>query len=428
MASTFPSDDHAAPIVIVGAGQAGGMAARCLREVGYRGAVIMVGDEAHLPYERPPLSKAVLADEQVPDVSLMPASFYAEHGIDLKTGTRAIRLDADRRQVELEDGAILSFSSCLLATGGRARQLPLCAGAAAAVHTLRTLDDALRLREAMRTANSVLIIGGGFLGLEIASTARMRGLEAMLVEQGPQLLERALPPLLSRWLGERAAAHGVQLHLNASLASLSEDAGGVRAVLGDGATLRADLAVVAVGLTPEVTLAREAGLRIDAHNGGIVVDAHCRTSAASVFAAGDCTSRPHAATGALVRLESWQNANEQARIAAAAMLGIDTAPAATPWFWTDQFGCNVQMLGHRDPALDYYVRGTLPSGCESGKALLFGVREGRLEHVVAINAGGDLRAFRDAVDQPLACAPQALCDPDAPAKQLARLALGRART
>ncbi|GAA0501193.1 NAD(P)/FAD-dependent oxidoreductase [Pigmentiphaga daeguensis] len=421
-----PSNDASAPLVIVGAGQAGAMAARALRELGHAGKVVLIGDEPHAPYERPPLSKAVLADEQPPDVNLLPEPFLAQSGIVLQPGRRVVRLDAARRELHLDDGAVQAYRACLLATGGDVRVLPALPPGTPGVHYLRTLDDAQRLRAALRTARSLLVTGGGFLGLEIASTARALGLDVTVMELGPALLGRAMPPEVSRWLAARARAHGVRLHLGAQPSGLVPVAGGIAATLADAGVLRADLAVVAVGQVPNVALAREAGLLIDAGNGGIRVDERCRTSAEGVYAAGDCASGRDAATGTHRRLESWQNANEQARIAAAAMLGQDAEPPPPPWFWTDQFGCNIQMLGHGAPGLAYRLRGQFPEGRDPGKAMLFGIEGGRLVHVIAINAGGDLRAFRSVLGRPLACAPEALADPGIPAKQLARLALGPA--
>ncbi|VCU68618.1 Rhodocoxin reductase [Pigmentiphaga humi] len=427
MTSTSPSNEQA-PLIIVGAGQAGAMAARALRESGYAGRLLLIGDERHAPYERPPLSKAVLSEPEPPALDLLPTGFPAEQGMELLTGRRVARLDPQGRRIQLDDGAWLPFRACLLATGGQVRTLPALPPGTPGVHYLRTLDDALRLRQAMRTADRMLVIGGGFLGLEVASTARAQGMAVTLVEQAPMLLGRAVPPEVSAWLAGRAAAYGIDLRLDARIGSLEARDGGVTAVLADGETLRAPLAVVSVGLVPEVALAQAAGLVIDARNGGVLVDAGCRSSAPGIYAAGDCASRREVGSDAGLRLESWQNANEQARIAAAAMLGVETHPAPQPWFWTDQFDCNIQMMGHGGSGTRYVARGDLSPGRDGGKALIFGVRDGLLAQLIAINAGGDLRAFRDLVGKPLACAPEALGDAAIPAKQLARLALGQARS
>lgn len=402
------------------------MAARALRELGHAGELVLIGDEPHAPYERPPLSKAVLADEGMPDIGLLPEPFQAQSGLALKRGRRVVRLDPARRELHLDDGGVQPYRACLLATGGGVRVLPALPPGTPGVHYLRTLDDARGLRAALRTARSLLVIGGGFLGLEIASTARALGLDVTVIELGPALLGRVMPPEASRWLATRVQAHGVRLLLGAKLSGLEAVGGGIAATLADAGELRAELAVVAVGQEPNVALAREAGLLIDAANGGIRVDARCRTSAEGVYAAGDCASGFDAATGTHRRLESWQNANEQARIAAAAMLGEAAEPPPPPWFWTDQFGCNIQMLGHGAPGLAYHLRGPLPEGREPGKAMLFGIDGDRLVHAIAINAGGDLRAFRNVLGRSLACAPETLADAGIPAKQLARLALGPA--
>ncbi|KDP88395.1 ferredoxin reductase [Cupriavidus sp. SK-3] len=410
-----------APILIIGAGQAGATAAAALRSLGHDGGIVMVGGEVHAPYERPPLSKAVLADEQQDErIGVHAAGFYAEQGIDLRLGTTVTSLDPGRGTARCADGQAIAFSRCLLATGGRARTLPALPEGMAGVHYLRSLADARGLRAALRRERSVLVIGGGFLGLETASTARAAGLAVTVIEAAPRLLQRAVPAVFSDWLAQRVRSLGIDLRLGCGIASIPPATNGVAVTLTDGSALHAPLAVVAIGLHPDAGLARAAGLALHPGNGGIQVDAHCRTSAPGVFAAGDCTSQYQPLFGQEVRLESWQNANEQARIAAAAMLGVETAPAAVPWFWTDQLGCNIQMLGAVDPTLCYTLRGNGAADGDAPRFLLLGMAGAQLRHAIAVNAGGDLRQLRNLIEQRTACDIGLLRNTAMPLKQAVR--------
>ena len=392
-----PADPMATqlPILIVGAGQAGAMAAATLRQMGYDGRITMVGDELHAPYERPPLSKSVLStnNEEVA-LRIHPETFYEEQGIDLKLGCHVVSIDTHERFASLGNGELIKFSSCLFATGGQARILPALPQGLCNIHYLRSIDDAKKLRCAMKTSRALLIIGGGFIGLETASTARSMGLNVMVVESGHQLLTRAVPAQFSTWLVRRAEAFGVQLHLGDALKQVKTSDQKIEVELVSGKLLEADITLVSIGLSPNVNLARQAGIEIDSSTGGIRIDSNGRTSVPHIYAAGDCASQFQPIFAREVRLESWQSANEQARLAAAAMIEAETAPAAMPWFWTDQFECNIQMLGAFDPSLAYCARGQLPNGKEQAKFLLFGISSGKLRHVIAVNSGGNLRQFR----------------------------------
>lgn len=391
-----------APILIVGTGQAGAMAAAELRKLGYGGQIVMLGNEAHAPYERPPLSKAVLAcAAEAGKISVHPDGFYAEQGIEVRQGTHVISIDPANKLVTCHDGEVLSYSACLLATGGSARILPQLPPGTPGVHYLRTMDDANRLREAMAQATDILIIGGGFLGLEAASTALGQGLNVTLVESNHRLLGRAVPSEFGDWLEQRVRARGVDLRLGRQIVEIASRDDSVHLRFSDDTALQAPLVVVAIGLTPNVELAANAGLVRHPINGGIEVDEHCRTSSAGIYAAGDCTSQHLPMFGGQVRLESWQNANEQARIAAAAMLGVEATPAAVPWFWTDQFDCNIQMIGAGHAECEYTWRGTAAADADTPKFLLLAVRQGRLCQGIAVNAGADLRQLRPLIGQPL---------------------------
>ncbi|WP_050840599.1 NAD(P)/FAD-dependent oxidoreductase, partial [Bordetella pertussis] len=285
------------------------------------------------------------------------------------------------------------------------------------VHYIRTLDDALDLRAALRPGVRAAVIGGGFLGLEVASTARELGAKVTVIENGSRLLERALPAIVSDWLAERVRASGVDLRLGGAIAAIG-DGPPYAITLADGTQVNADLIVVSIGLAPEVTLARQAGLPLD-DNGGICVDSQARTADPQVYAAGDCASQPRACLGTAARFESWQNANEQARAAAAAMLGLAPAAEPYPWFWTDQYGCNIQILGLPQPGLRYVCRPqTDPQAAP--RVLWIGFRDGVPCHGIAVNAGGDLRQLRVLFERGIPVDPHRLADPAEALKPLVK--------
>lgn len=376
-------------IVIVGAGQSAAVAAHALREQGYRGRITMLGRERHKPYERPPLSKAVLAAVEEPRLDVLTEEAWARSDIELLSNCEAVSVDPKRRHVRLADGRLIEYERCLIATGGEAQTLPFVPPSHPRVHHIRTLDDARRLRASLQAKPQVAILGGGFLGLEIAHSALATGASVTLLERANSLLDRFLPREASAWLEASMEDAGIRLLLGASLSGVNAlPSGRMRLITGAGDP-EVDEVIVAVGLSPNDSLAREAGLEL-ATGGGILVDASCRTSNEHVFACGDCTSQKRPGQTVPTRLESWQNANEQARTAAAAMLGAPLPAPAVPWFWTDQGQHNIQVLGL--PALDLeYVRRGDPA---SDKVMWIGHRGSVPLHGVAINAGSDLRAIR----------------------------------
>lgn len=415
----------AAPIVIVGGGQAGATAAAQLRAFGYSGPVLIIGDEHYAPYERPPLSKTMLSNAgAVSDLRIHADDFYAEQKIDLRLGRVAIKLDTTQHTLSFDDGSTTAYSQCLIATGGSPRLIPGLDPAMPRVHYLRSAADALRLQGALQQQRSVLIVGGGFLGLELASTARTRGLRVTVLEGAPRLLSRVVPAEFSEWLLERVRAAGVDVRLGANCESFEVTDEGVTARLADGDAVHGEMIVVAVGMIPSTALAQASGIASNDRNGGIRVDAHCRTSALDVYAAGDCASQYHPHLLEEARLESWQNANEQARVAAAAMAGVDTGPLIAPWFWTDQFGCNLQMLGMPSADLTYFRRAAVSTDDDAPKFLLLGATEvGVLKHAIAVNAGGDLAQLRSLINGRRPCDPIRMCDTSQPLRQSVRSAM-----
>ena len=337
-------------MVIVGAGAAGASAAVALRDNGWVGDIVVLSSEAYAPYERPPLSKAVITDGGAAVLPPLGAGArFAELGIDHRAGVHAIRIDAERHEVQVEGGPPLAYARLLLATGARPRKLTIPGHAQA--RYLRDFDDALALRAAFVPGARIAIIGGGFIGLELAASARACGCHVTLVEFAPAVLTRGVPVAIGDFLAARHRHAGVDLRLGASLAQIEADG---TLVLSGGDKVPADCVIAGIGAVPEVALAESAGLAID---NGIAVDAALRTSQHDIYAAGDCCSFPVALYGGRrVRLEAWRNGLDQGKLAAKNMLGGSEAYAAVPWFWSDQYDVHVQIAGLADGAVHHVAR------------------------------------------------------------------------
>jgi 3-phenylpropionate/trans-cinnamate dioxygenase ferredoxin reductase subunit len=402
-------------IVIVGGGQAGGWAAQTLRAENFEGEIVLIGDEPHRPYERPPLSKAVLAGEASAESTFLhkPEAFDALK-IDWRPGSPAIAIDPARKEVRLAQGDAIGYDKLILCTGGRARRLPIPGMDLAGVFTLRNLADAKALGAALMRGQRLLVIGGGWIGLEVAATAQQKGLAVCIVEAMQRLCERTVPPELSDYLWQLHASHGTVIELGASVARLARSAAGdLRATLGDGREIDCDVVLVAAGLIANDELARDAGLHCE-NGGGVIVDAQCRSSDSDIYAAGDVAVWHCAHAGRRMRLESWQNAQEQGIAAARSVLGIAVSHQPLPWFWSDQFGVNLQIFGMPTPAHRMVARGDR----RSDSFVMFFL-EG--EHVVAAlgaNAARDLRFARRLIERRTRVDPLQLADLAVP---LARL-------
>lgn len=402
---------HRPVYVIVGAGQAGANAAAELRRQGFTGRVLLVGDEPHAPYERPPLSKDVLLRPQDTRCAVHPEGFYEEQGIELKLGVSALAIDAGTRILRLADGQDIAYDKLLLATGARARRLPLLDALGANVHTLRTLDDARRLAAELRPGRRVVLAGAGVIGLELASSAVDLGARVTVVEPTRRAMGRCAPPLLSGFLCDAHRRRGVSLRFGAGIESARRENGDIVLELQDGTRILADAVVYGIGVEPDVALALGAGLELD---GGIVVDAGCRTSSPHIYAAGDAAVRR-----GQPRRETWENAQKQGIAAARAMLGLPLDTEGAPWFWTDQCGYNVQCVGDM-AAPEWIVRGELGAP----PCVLFGLDlEGALVGAITVNLGREMRSARELVDRRARLAPEVLRDPAQPLRALAK-ALG----
>lgn len=336
-----------ANFVIVGAGECGARAAFALREKGFDGTLTLIGSETHLPYERPPLSKEALVAGAGPKFVAEPGR-YVEAGIDLLLGRTVSGIDRVAKRVVLGDGTVVPYDRLLLATGARPRTLP---GAAhgGRILALRSHDDAARIREHLVEGSPIAILGGGFIGLELAASARKLGASVTLVEGLPRVLTRGVPTEIAEIVASRHATEGVDILCGAKVAGVEERAGEVVISLGDGRVVSANLLVVGIGAVPNTELAEAAGLTVD---NGIAVDGQLRSSDPDIFAAGDCASYPLPLYGdRRIRLESWRNAQEQGQLAAANMLGGTDIHAAVPWFWSDQYDLTLQIAGLADGAV-----------------------------------------------------------------------------
>ncbi len=386
-----------AAIVIIGAGQAGVQTAEAIRTGGFAGSITLLGNEAYGPYHRPPLSKAWLAGEMDSAQLVMRApEMLARKNIELRTSVTVSAIDRAGKQVTLSDGSTLPYTGLVLATGSTPRSLPLPGGDAQGVFALRSRDDASAIAERMALCIEkqlpVIVIGGGFIGLEVAATARKKDLSTTVLEAAPRLLGRVLAPVLSDWYADLHRSHGAALVLDARIAAIETDAQntvtGVR--MADGQVYPAGLVVVGIGVTANDQLAQAAGLECDR---GIVVDACGRTSDPAIVAAGDCTAR-RLADGSLLRLESVQNATEQGKSAAAALLGQEKPFTATPWFWSDQYDKKLQMAGLSMGADQWAVRGDMTAGSLS----VYHFKGDKLLAVDSVNASKDHLLARKLLD------------------------------
>ncbi len=395
-------------IVVVGAGQAGGWAAATLRERGYEGRIVLLGDEPYAPYERPPLSKAVLGGQAVAEsTELFSAERLASQRIEFQPEVAATRLRADEKRVETSDGDAIAYDKLILCMGGRpiVPELPGVDGPG--VHVLRTRGDALRLRASLGPGRRLVVVGGGWIGLEVAATARQSGSAVTVLEQGPRLCARSVQPGVSAHLAALHAAHGVDLRLNTGLRAVQTQADGRPvAELADGTRLQADAIVLGVGLRANDELARAAGIACER---GVLVDEYCRTSAPDVYAAGDVAVL--AAGEGHTRMESWQNAQDQGTAAALSALGVGQPYAPTGAVWSEQYDAMVQIVGFPGLACSEVLRPQAGDRALLSVALDAG---GRAVAGVSVDAARDFRQLRKWIAQRAALDPALLQRPDVP--------------
>ena len=401
-------------VIIVGAGQAGSAVAAGLRQSGFDGSVLLIGDEPHQPYERPPLSKGVLLNTlDIERCQLRPLSFWADKAIELCLGTRVVAIDSARQCIQLDDGGWLEYGQLVWAAGGHARRLTL--PHAEQTHVLRTLDDALRLKAALQPASRIVVIGGGFIGLESAAALAQLGHSVTVIEQQPHLLSRVSAPVVGEYFLRAHTAHGVDVVLNADVdALLLNQAQQVNAVLlADGQQIDADIVLAGIGFTAATEPLAQVGL---ASAQGVLVDEYCQTTDPHIFAVGDCalSVQPFARHLGVTRVESVQNAMDQARTVVKTLLGNPEPYAGLPWFWSDQYDIKFQTVGISTGYDQSVLRGDPHSGAFSVVYL----REGRLQAIDCINQPRDFSQARALLTVGFYPDPLALADASTPLKQV----------
>jgi 3-phenylpropionate/trans-cinnamate dioxygenase ferredoxin reductase component len=379
--------------VIVGGGQSGAWVARTLRAEGFSGRLLMIGEERHWPYERPPLSKSVLLGGGPEDEGVLLSELQATTlGIETRLGHCVTTIDRIGHLVICADGRAVPYDKLFLATGSRPRLLPQAEELdRRLVHYLRTRDDAHRLRTGLMPGQRLAVVGGGWIGLEVAASASQLGVRVTVLEAASRVCARSVPSPVSAYLQRLHAQHGVQIHLSSGVHALHGQGDGVSVALEDGHVFDVDQILVGIGVLPNTELAKASGLDID---NGIVVDSAGRTSDPDVFAAGDVTAHFNRFSGRRIRLESWANAQSQGVIAAQAALGKVANYDEIPWIWSDQFGVNLQSVGFPDQAAFILHRGAPEAG--NGCWLMLDKARAAVG-AVAVNAPRELRAVRKAL-------------------------------
>uniref|UniRef100_A0A8J7VY05 FAD-dependent oxidoreductase n=1 Tax=Coralloluteibacterium stylophorae TaxID=1776034 RepID=A0A8J7VY05_9GAMM len=399
-------------VVIVGAGQAGSELATSLRTQGHAGGIVVVGDERWLPYRRPPLSKTFLAGDAAPEsLEIKPAALYAKLDIEVQTGVGVETIDREARSVRLYDGRALPYSTLVLATGGHARRLAIAGADRPNVHGIRGIDDVLRLRADFVPGRRLVVVGGGYIGLETAAVAVQHGLSVTVVEAAPRVLPRVASPALSQFYLDLHRERGVDVRLGLGVHAFEGAERVETVVLADGSRIDADLVVVGIGIVPNTELAETAGLEVA---DGIVVDSATRTTDPALLAIGDCSHHHNARYDRRMRLESVPNAMEQARVAAALICGKPAEYRAVPWFWSDQYELKLQMVGLAEGHDRIVLRGDMGERA----FVQFHLRDGVVVAADAVNRPQEFALARRMVTEGARPDPQKLGDPAMALKDL----------
>lgn len=367
-------------VIIVGAGHAAGQAVASLRNEGYEGSITLIGDEPYIPYQRPPLSKKFLAGElDIERVYFKPVAFYEKSNAEILLSTRVVKIERAEKQVHLDDGTTRAYDRLILATGSRVRELTIPGADLDDVFYLRTIADVETIQAKFNQGGKMVIVGGGYIGLEIAAVAVKRGLDVTVLEMAPRVLARVVDPIISTFYTKMHTQEGVKIETGVAVSSFEGEGKVERIVCADGTKFDADFVVVGVGIIPNVELAQEAGLEVE---NGIVVDELCRTDDPDIYAIGDCTNHPNELLGHRLRLESVHNALEQGKTAAAHICGKEKPYAQIPWFWSDQYDLKLQIAGLSGGYDEAVVRGN-PEADRS--FAVFYLREGVMIACDAIN-------------------------------------------
>jgi NADPH-dependent 2,4-dienoyl-CoA reductase/sulfur reductase-like enzyme len=394
-----------AAVVIVGCGHAGGRAAEALRLGGHSGPITVIGDEPHVPYERPALSKQCLLDSEAQVAWVRPEAWYDQAGIKLLRRRRVTRIDRTYGVVELDDHSLIAYQFLILTTGTRPRPLVLDGADHPLVCTLRTLEEAQRLQRRLKPGARVVVIGAGFIGMEVTATAVSRGCAVTVLEVAELPMARGVPPLLGAFYAGFHREKGVDLHTSTRVVRITGEQGRALVHTDRGTAFAADTVVVGIGVVPNTELAQAAGLEVD---NGVVVDEYGRTNDPRIYAAGDVTSHYNPLLGRYIRLESWQNAQNQAIAVARNILGAARPYAEVPWFWSDQFDLNLQIAGTPE-AGDETVRRGILGACP---VVFFHLRDGKLLAAVGINSARDVRFGKEIIALGAPVSAAELADPN----------------
>ncbi len=399
-------------IAIVGAGHAAGQAIATLRQKKFDGRIVLIGDEPYLPYQRPPLSKKFLAGELAAErLYVKPAAFYDDPQIELRLNTRVSNIDRSARRLTTIDDGEVAYDKLILALGSRVRKLQVEGSELEGIHYLRGIADVDGIRAAASTGERVVIVGAGYIGLEVAAVCRQRGLDVTVIEMADRVMSRVVSPQVSDFYQKTHDSHGVKLLLSTGLSSFHGNGKVHSVITSDRQTLAADFVVIGVGILPNVELAESAGLEVD---DGIVVDDQCRTSDSDIYAVGDCTSHPNAIYDTQLRLESVHNALEQAKTAASNICGVEMHYSQVPWFWSDQYDLKLQIAGLSQGYDSAILRGDPKSASFSCLYL----KDGILIAVDAINAPKDFLQSKALIAERARIDPQRLANADVALKDL----------
>jgi 3-phenylpropionate/trans-cinnamate dioxygenase ferredoxin reductase component len=401
-------------VIIIGAGHAGVQTAASLRDEGYDGAIRLIDAGRDLPYQRPPLSKAYMKGETTAqNIVLRGEGFYRERAVDLMLGASVAAIELQERRIRLQDGSTIGYDQLVLATGARARIFPVAGADLKGVHVLRDLADAERIRTELASISTVVVIGAGFIGLEFAAVAAKLGKSVTVVEAQPRVMARAISPAMSEVFQQKHADLGVRLLLNTGVTALHGEVGRVTSVeTSDGVRHRAEMVVIGIGVIAEDRLAGEAGLALA---NGISVTEHLATGDPAIFAVGDNNNHPNPFFRGMMRLESVQNAVDQAKCVAKTITGKPAAYHAIPWFWSDQADLKLQIAGVSRGITRHIIRGDAASGTFS----VFGYEDERLAVVESVNKPGDHMVARRLIGEGLSPTPAEVADPSFDLKALA---------
>lgn len=382
-------------IVIVGAGQAGASAILELRGNKYEGKITLIGDESHLPYERPPLSKDVILKPEETKIEILSEQKLADLGVETIRGNGVMKINAEAKTVELLNGDVIAYDKLLLATGGTARRFPNFDALGKHVYTLRNLEDSQALVPVLQAGRRIILIGGGVIGLELASSARYKDCQVTVIEMGPMVMGRCSPQILSEFLLEQHRQNQVDVRLETKIADCRLDGEEVVVTLEGGEELRADAVVYGIGIVPNAQLAVDAGLDVDV---AIKVNEHCQTSNADIYAAGDVATQLRDC-GNHRRVETWENANLQAGIFARHVMGVEHPKANPAWFWTDQLNINFQFVGDM-AAAEWHIRGEMDTAKGADNSfVMYGVTDGQIVGGITVNAAKEMRHLKKMISK-----------------------------